>query len=197
MIKKKDLNEIYDAALEVFAEYGYKKATLADIAQRLGMTGAGLYRYFKNKKELYEQSVGHALRQWQSYARDGIPVDADVRTQFKMMCLKAVEYLSINDTFRRLLVRDPDIFPVFPKNDPYEKINNDSLELIRSILRKGMEAKEFRDTDLEMTTQLLWLIYKTFIVQIYVKNHGEKMREGWNIFIDLITIGLFSRNGPG
>jgi hypothetical protein len=32
MIQKKDPAEIYDAALSVFADYGFKKATLNDIA---------------------------------------------------------------------------------------------------------------------------------------------------------------------
>jgi len=195
MIKKKDITEIYDAALKVFAEYGYKKTTLADIAEKLNMTGANLYRYFKSKQDLYEQSVSHALLQWQAYSRGAIDPDAGIRTQFRMMCLNAVEYLSINDTFRQLLIRDPDIFPVFPENDPYGKVNNDSLELVKSILKKGIDSKEFRDTNLELTTQLLWLIYKTFIIQIYVKNHGKAMQDSWNVFIDLITNGLFSKTG--
>jgi len=194
MIKKKDITEIYDAALKVFAEYGYKKATLADIARELNMTGSNFYRYVKSKKDLYEQSVGHALLQWQAYSRDTIPADADIRTQFLTMCHKAVEYLSINDTFRQILIRDPDIFPVFPENDPYEEINNNSTELVKSMLQKGIDSKEFRDIDLEETTQLLWLVYKTFIMQIYVKNHGKAMLGSWKIFVDLITQGLFTKD---
>jgi len=194
MIKKKDITEIYDAALKVFAEYGYKKATLADIARELNMTGSNFYRYFKGKKDLYEQTVGHALLQWQAYSRDTIPADADTRTQFLTMCHKAVEYLSINDTFRQILIRDPDIFPIFPENDPYEKINHNSTELVKSMLQKGIDSKEFRDIDLEETTQLLWLVYKTFIMQIYVKNHGKAMLGSWKIFVDLITQGLFTKD---
>jgi len=194
MIKKKDITEIYDIALKVFAEYGYKKATLADIARELKMTSSNFYRYFKSKQDLYEQAVSHALLQWQAYSRDAIPPDADTRTQFKAMCYNAVEYLSINDTFRQLLIRDPEIFPIFPDNDPYEKINNNSIELVKSILKKGIDSKKFRNIDLEDTTQLLWLIYKTFIMQIYVKNHGKAMQHNWEVFIDLITYGLFSRN---
>ena len=194
MMKKKDINKIYDASLKIFAEYGYKKATLADIARELNMTGSNFYRYFKGKKDLYEQTVSHALRQWQAYSRDTIPLDKDTRTQFLTMCHKAVEYLSINDTFRQLLIRDPDIFPIFTENDPYEEINNASIQLIKSVLKKGIDAKEFQNVDLEETTQLLWLIYKTFIIQVYVKNHEKSMLSSWNVFIDLITQGLFARN---
>lgn len=196
MIQKKDITEIFDAALPVFSDYGFKKATLDDIAQKLNMTGGNFYRYFKNKRDLYEQTVNHALAQWQAYAVASIPKDADIRTQFLAMSTKAVEYLSINDTFRRLLIRDPDIFPIFPTNDPYEKVNNDSMELVRSMLEKGISSREFRNVDPELATQLLWLIYKTFIMQIYVKNHGKAMQDIWSVFIDLITNGLFAAKDP-
>lgn len=193
MPEKRNIIEIYDAAFEVFAEYGYNKTNLADIAEKLGMTSSNLYRYVKSKKDLYEQSVSHALRQWQAFARDAISPGADAQTQFIMMSLKAVEYLSINDTFRQLLVRDPSIFPIFPENDPYEKINADSLELVKSVLIRGIESDEFHKIDVEMTSQILWLIYKTFIMQIYVKKHGKTMMDSWKVFIDLITNGFLRK----
>ncbi|RJP83697.1 MAG: TetR/AcrR family transcriptional regulator [Desulfobacteraceae bacterium] len=192
MIPKKNMAEIYEASLSVFSDYGFKKTTLNDIAERLNMTGGNFYRYFKSKKDLYEQTVSYALLQWQAYSIDSIPREADIRTQFTMMSFKAVEYLSINDAFRRLLIRDPDIFPIFPANDPYEKINNDSMELVKSMLKKGVDTKEFRNIDPELTTQLLWLIYKTFIIRIYVQNHGKEMQDIWKVFVDLITNGLFA-----
>ncbi len=196
MIQKKDPAEIYDAALSVFADYGFKKATLNDIAQKLNMTSGNFYRYFKSKKDLYEQTVSHALLQWQAYSINiSVPEGADVRTRFIMMSFRAVEYLSVNNTFRKLLVRDPDIFPIFPVNDPYEKINKDSMELIKSMLEEGIRSQEFRNTDLELTTQLLWLIYKTFIIRIYVQNHGKEIQDIWKVFVDLITNGLFAGTG--
>ena len=193
MIKKKEITDIYDAALTVFAQYGYKKATLSDIARELDMTGSNFYRYVKSKKDLYQQAVGHALLQWQAYSIDAMPTDADAKTQFKAMCYNAVEYLSINHTFRKLLVRDPDIFPIFPENDPYEQINRNSIDLIKTVLQKGIDSREFIDIDPETVGGLLWLVYKTFIIQIYVKNHSSAMQDSWKVFIDLITEGLFKK----
>lgn len=43
---------ILDAALAVFAESGYRAGSLRDIAQRVGMSEAGLLHHFKNKSEL-------------------------------------------------------------------------------------------------------------------------------------------------
>src|SRR5438067_5999949 len=43
---------IIEAAFEVFAERGLHAATLADIANRAGLTLSGLHWHFKNKDEL-------------------------------------------------------------------------------------------------------------------------------------------------
>lgn len=43
---------ILDAALGVFAESGYRAGSLREIAQRVGMSEAGLLHHFKSKSEL-------------------------------------------------------------------------------------------------------------------------------------------------
>lgn len=43
---------IFDTAAQVLCEAGYDKASIRDIAQATGMTGAGLYYYFRSKEEL-------------------------------------------------------------------------------------------------------------------------------------------------
>ena len=44
---------IIDAALKLFSEYGYSKASMRMIANASGISVGGLYLYFKNKDELY------------------------------------------------------------------------------------------------------------------------------------------------
>jgi TetR/AcrR family transcriptional regulator len=46
--------KIMDAALIVFAEYGYKGATIKEIAEKAGYSELTLFRKFKNKKNLFE-----------------------------------------------------------------------------------------------------------------------------------------------
>ena len=43
---------ILDAALEVFAESGYRAGSLRDVAQKVGMSEAGLLHHFPNKSAL-------------------------------------------------------------------------------------------------------------------------------------------------
>lgn len=51
--KEKAKDRIVGAALGVFSEKGYHEATMDDVAERLGVSKAALYQYFKSKEELY------------------------------------------------------------------------------------------------------------------------------------------------
>src|ERR1700758_2719631 len=43
---------IQQVALELFAEQGYKRTSLREIAERLGVTKAALYYHFKSKEDI-------------------------------------------------------------------------------------------------------------------------------------------------
>jgi len=45
-------SQILDAAIDVFAEKGFHKARIADVAERAGVADGTIYLYFKNKEEL-------------------------------------------------------------------------------------------------------------------------------------------------
>src|SRR6476660_3397787 len=50
---------ILDAALEVFAESGYRSGSLREIAQRVGMSEAGLLHHFRSKSALLMAVLDH------------------------------------------------------------------------------------------------------------------------------------------
>lgn len=44
---------LFDAALAVFAELGYDRATLSDVVDRIGVTKGCLYHHFQSKEQLF------------------------------------------------------------------------------------------------------------------------------------------------
>ncbi len=59
--KKPRTHEILQAAQEAFARHGYKKTTVEDIAERLGMVKSALYYYYRNKQELFIAVIEHEV----------------------------------------------------------------------------------------------------------------------------------------
>jgi AcrR family transcriptional regulator len=52
---------VLDAALPTFARYGYRKASMEDVARAADISRPGLYLYFASKPELFRAAVTHAL----------------------------------------------------------------------------------------------------------------------------------------
>ena len=48
---------ILDAAMEAFAEAGYRRASMDQVAEAAGLTRQAVYHYFKSKAELFRASV--------------------------------------------------------------------------------------------------------------------------------------------
>jgi AcrR family transcriptional regulator len=48
---------ILDAAMEVFAQSGYRRASMDQVAEAAGLTRQAVYHYFKSKAELFRASV--------------------------------------------------------------------------------------------------------------------------------------------
>jgi AcrR family transcriptional regulator len=65
MVRREDGKEtrgrLLDAALEVFAESGYRNAKVADICQRAGTNLAAVNYYFGDKANLYAEAWQHAF----------------------------------------------------------------------------------------------------------------------------------------
>ena len=52
---------VLEAALLTFARYGYRKASMEDVARAADISRPGLYFYFASKQDLFRAAVTHAL----------------------------------------------------------------------------------------------------------------------------------------
>src|SRR5882762_9867044 len=76
-------SRVQKVALELFAEQGYEKTSLREIAERLGVTKAALYYHFRTKDDIVAGLFDDFLAQVDEiidWARDK-PVDDELRRQ--------------------------------------------------------------------------------------------------------------------
>ncbi len=193
MNREEKLAAIYEAALRVFARYGFRRTRVEDIADELGMTKGNLYLYVENKKDLYEKAVAHGLLRWQDMVGKSIEKIEDIEEQFLVMCRKSYTYLSRDVSLRTVLINDPSIFPLSSKEDPFYEINHASMRMLRSVLEKGIAQGRFREVDVDHVTELLYSIYVMFIIKTYVKSEGKSTQKMFEQGIDIILQGLLNK----
>jgi hypothetical protein len=106
---------------------------------------------------------------------------------------KAYGYLSEDRSLRKILERDPDLFPLFSSKDPYADINNESIEMLRSVLKEGVSSGVFDVEDIDSVAKSLFSIYVMFIQKTYVAEEGDEVKVMFENTIKLLTLGLLTR----
>lgn len=61
-------NAIRDVAVELFAQHGYERTSLREIAERLGMTKAALYYHYPSKQSLLLAIIEPLIAEWKTAA---------------------------------------------------------------------------------------------------------------------------------
>ncbi|HOO70531.1 MAG TPA: TetR/AcrR family transcriptional regulator [Spirochaetota bacterium] len=182
--------QIYTVALEFFGKFGYRKTTLEDIAGEFHMTKSGLYRYVRDKRDLYEKAVSWGLTKWQRTALQSIEGVDDALLQLKNYALTGVTYLNKDNDLRNVLLKDPAIFPLNTREDHFADINNESMDILKRILKRGIETKRFRKIDVDHVTSFLYSVYVMFIIKSYVKSDIDSIEAMMNTSLDVLLHGI-------
>ena len=95
-------------AAELFADHGYTATSMNDIAAACGTSKAGLYHYYRDKRELlFQITVGHVARLEQfvlEVLRETADADADVR--LRALILRFVREYADAQNEHRVLTED-------------------------------------------------------------------------------------------
>lgn len=195
MKKEAKKEEIYRVALRTFSEYGFRKTTIEDIAAALGIANSTLYLYAENKRVLYHDAVAWGFNMWQLKVKAAVSEASGPVQKLEILSHKAFEYLAEDKALRKILERDPDLFPFISSKDPFSEINRESISMIKEILEEGSNAGIFRIQDIDATAAFMFSIYVMFIQKTYVASEGDEAGYLFENGINLILRGLLNNNG--
>jgi TetR/AcrR family transcriptional regulator len=100
-----NVGRILDAALEVFATYGFRGARIDQIASAAGLSKPNLLYYFRTKEELYTAVLGRTLDMWLEPLRELDPL-SDPRTALGAYIARKLEYSRSHPTASRLFAME-------------------------------------------------------------------------------------------
>jgi len=149
---------LVDAAVEVFAERGYARTTVDEIAERAGATRATFYLHFKAKSDLLLDLMDRGAGHFHGVYRDlgpiaGAPSYESVRTWLA----KAMhEWKAIADVARPVqeaAILEPDVHAILLRR------NNEQIAELADALRSGSPALEPRDAEVYASILLAPLTY--------------------------------------
>jgi AcrR family transcriptional regulator len=184
------LNQILESAIETFARFGYRKASMEDVAQKMGMTKSNLYFYCENKQDLYQKAVAHALTKWQVRVTETISQKRDIVDRFQTLAVKSLEYLREDANLLAIITSDPEIQAITPSEERFPTIGRTAYALVNDTIRQAVDEGRFRAVDIEKVSGFLYAIYCAFIIKTYIKSEGQSAQEMYLAGIDVILHGL-------
>jgi AcrR family transcriptional regulator len=162
-------DDLLAAALRVFAEKGFAAARLDEVAREAGVSKAALYLYFESKQAIFEALVRSAvvpnIERLEALVAGWQGSTADLLRNLVQTVARFLVEGEIS-SFPKLIIAEASNFPDlawFYRTAVIER----ALGLLASIVRRGVEAGEFRPTDpllaarLVIAPLLLSAIWKT------------------------------------
>ena len=89
-------NALFDAALESFANHGFRDTTHADIAAEVGIGRTTFYEYFESTEDLLVQLVEERMPVVVSEIVDSIPQEASPIDQMRELGLRTVAFVGLD-----------------------------------------------------------------------------------------------------
>ena len=67
--------------------------------------------------------------------------------------------------------------------------------MIQDIIERGIQEQKFRPVDARKVSEIIFLVYKMFIIRTYIKTEDQFMRQMFEQTVELLTEGLFIDSG--
>lgn len=150
-------NAIIDAGFTEFALQGFTSTKLDDVAIRAGIGKGTIYLYFDSKESLFEEVIRKNLFP----VRDAAKIHAEefrgTATELLTSHFRRMYETLHQDKMPQLLAMIMGEAARFPKLADFffKEIVRTNKELVRGIIRKGIDNGEFRDSFPEDFTQIL------------------------------------------
>ena len=149
---------ILSAAASVFAQKGYHGTTMDDLANASGYSAAAIYKYFKNKEDLFHHLWNAMADRLQSIFEESVRMPLPFELRLRWLVTRLAQ----------LLEDSPDFVVAFIAQRPYASINAQSplerqafehylrhREQILVLMRQGMAESALREGEVEDYANLL------------------------------------------
>lgn len=191
-------NKILDAAQRQFAQYGYSKVTMDEIADELGVVKGSLYYYFPNKESVYQAVVQREQNLFLSQLHEELQTQESaaeqLRCYFRLRVVFTKRLFNLNQLNREIAHH---LKPMY--TNLFRQFSALELQYLVRILNEGKEQGEF---DFASASSLAAVIHHALYgLRQWLLHHSERpiseeehlLTQETRIFSELLLTGLKTR----
>lgn len=186
-------NQILDAAVAVFAEKGFHRATTKDIANEAGVAEGTIYNYFGSKGDLL---IGIVARLTELETLDEELAEAlqgDVRDFFIAMFRRRIEHIEEAQEVLRAIMPEVMVNSEL-REHYYQRSVLRVAGLLEQYVRARIELGHIRPVDVTLATRAVQAV---FIGLLILRLFGDETIEaGWEDLPELLATIIFDGLRP-
>ncbi len=182
-------DQIIQKARELFTTYGYKRVSMDEIANLSGVTKRTVYRYFKDKDELFEYFVKEELVNMKDIV-EGIENKYD--DAFDIIHNSIYELLKYkkNSKFLKIIEREAQDLKTTSAIKFSNQIDASLQDYIRVKLEKLIKENKIKKCNVELCSFIIYTVYISIIFKW--SSDGIDENEITNTITMILKDGLFN-----
>ncbi|MHC4571147.1 MAG: TetR/AcrR family transcriptional regulator [Planctomycetota bacterium] len=193
--------EILTAAKRIFAQNGFGRTKIDQIAEELNIGKGTIYRYFENKKSLFLAVFEHGMAQLQEKFRSHVHPITDPQEKVAKAVRTYFEFFDNDNDLIEILMQVRSEFKADYRRS-FISMYSDYIVRIQENLRNGIKMGIFRELDVEKTAEVISAALQGVLQSFYVRKLGpeiktsnpEKLTDRINAVTALLLEGLLKTN---
>ena len=134
---------ILNVAQKLFAQYGFKKTTLDEIARSAHITKSSIYYYFDSKEDIFRAVLEKENRLWSQKIREVISKANTPQEKLRAYVVTKMKHLSQLVNFYSALKEE--YLEHYSFIERIRKKNlQEEIKIVRAILKEGAKREFFR-----------------------------------------------------
>ncbi len=198
--RQQRIQQIKDAAKDLFSVKSYASTSMEDIAARAELGPATIYQYFKGKKDLYGSLSLEPLKRLAAEAERASKDKKAPISERIARCSKAIYSTYRNDPLALRIIHDflhPDARTDLGDLSLLEEQNElvrGGIHAITRLYEEGIEQGEYRDGDARVYAHLLYSTVTGIIIWEESKRRSDPDKDYLlptiNLFLEIFTRGI-------
>lgn len=188
--EKTDIREqIVLTASNIFSKYGFRKATMDEIAQSMGKGKSSIYYYFVSKEEIYEAVIereAELLRREVIKSISNSDNPKDKLRNYVLTRMKTFRRVSnFYDAIKTEVVSHLDFIDKIRK-----KYDREEIHLLQDILEEGVNKNVFRIENVELAAIAVVTALKGLEIPLFWSSKRKNAEEQIEGLLNVLFYGI-------
>ena len=183
---------ILDVAIGLFARYGFRKTSVADIIRGAGVARATVYKYFSTKEDIFQAAIQREIQDILRRVREEVEKESTTRDRLRAAILTHIAEIRRRVNVYRVTTEV--LSDVIPRSErEAERLLDEALDVYVWILTEGVKAGEVVVDDVEAAAWSVILAFKGIFMMTAAGQVEERMTGVVDTLLDIIWNGLKPR----